>query len=75
MIEQVIPCTEKFSKETLVGRLEAVEVNQKQNGDFLKIEIAFNTLSMRPSLSRSVSTSRNYVGSSREKSKEDMKIE
>ena len=75
MIEKVIPCTKKFSKETLLGRLEATKVNLKKNGDLPKIETTFNTLSMRPSLSRSVSTSGNYVGSNKEKYEEDVKIE
>ena len=74
VIEQVIPCTKKFSKETLLGRLEATKVNLKKNGDLPKIETTFNTLSMRPSLSRSVSTSGNYDRSSKGKFEEDMKI-
>ena len=41
----------------------------------LRIEIAFTTLSIRPSISRSMRTSGNYVGSNTTKFEEDMKID
>ena len=55
--------------------LEVVEVIMKENGDLPKIETTFSALSMRPSLSKSVSTSGNYASSNRGKSNKDMKID
>ena len=75
MIEKVIPYSEKFSKETLLIRLELVEVSLKQSGYLPKIEIVLNALSMRSKLSKSVSTSGNFTSSSKSKSKEEHKIE
>ena len=37
MIEHMIPCVDKFSKETLLGRLEVEKVTLKKGGDFPKI--------------------------------------
>lgn len=60
MIELVIHCIEKISKETLIGRLVSREVSLNKNWDLPKIETEFNALSMKPRLSRSVSTNGNF---------------
>ena len=75
MIKQVIPSVDKFSKETLLGRIEVAEVSLRQNGDLPGIETTLSALSMKPSLSRSTSTSGNFASSSRAKFEEDKKIE
>ena len=75
MIEQLTPCLDKFSKETLLGRLEVAKVNLKKSGDFPKIEIAFNAMNIRPILSRRARTSGNFVGNNKTKSEENMKID
>ena len=75
MIEQVIPWALMFSKETLLGRLEATKFSLRQNGDLHRIETTLSALSMKPSLSRSTSTSGIFVGSSRVKLEEDKKID
>ena len=58
MIEQVIPCIEKFVKETLLGRLEVAKVSLKKNGQLHNIDMKFSALSIGPNLSRTTSTSR-----------------
>ena len=71
MIEQVIPCTPKFSRETLLGRLKATKMNLRLSGELPRMETAFSALSIRPTLSRSTSVNGDYVSSSRSKSEED----
>ena len=51
----MIPYIENFTKETLLCRLEATELDLKQLGELAKVEIAFSTLSVRPSLARNTS--------------------
>ena len=46
MIEQVIRCTEKFTRETLLGRLEVAKIILRQTGYFPRIETTFNALSV-----------------------------
>ena len=41
MISQVIPCTDKFSKERLLARFEEEKVSLSQSGDLPRIETAF----------------------------------
>ena len=55
MIQLMIPCTKNFTKETLLGRLEAIEFDLKQSGELAKVEMTFSALSVRPSLERSTS--------------------
>lgn len=69
--EQVIPCTYKFTRETFFGILEAEEISLRKSGDFPRIETAFNSLSSRPTLCRSVSTSGYYASNSRGRIEEE----
>ena len=48
----MIPCTTNFTKETLLGRLEAIEFDLKQSGELEKVETAFSALNIKPSLVR-----------------------
>ena len=50
MIKLMLPCTTNFTKETFLGRLEATKFDLKKLGELAKVEIAFSTLSVRPSL-------------------------
>ena len=70
-----MPCTKKFTRETLLGRLKATEVSLEQFGELARVETTFIALSVRPSLSRSASTSGDYSSSSKSKSEENRKIE
>ena len=53
MIQLMIPCTTTFTKETLLGRSEAVEFDRKQSQELEKVETIFNALNIKPSLARS----------------------
>ena len=68
-----MPCTKDFTKETLLGRLESVEVNIRQSGDLAWVEIAFSTLNIWPNLTRSASICGDFGSGSR--ADEDKKIE
>ena len=43
----MIPCTEYFTKETLLGRLEVVELDPKQSVELASVEIAFSALTIK----------------------------
>ena len=73
MIQLLISCTKYFTKETLLGRLEAVENEFRYSRELIKIETTFSALNIRPSLSRSTSAIGDF--SSIKKSEEDRKIE
>ena len=75
MIEQVIPCTMNFTRETILGRLEVEEMNLRLSGDLPRMETIFSALSVCPTFSRSISMSGDYAGSSRSRNEEDKKIE
>ena len=68
----MILCIVKFTKETFLGRLEAVEEDLKQYGEIAKVETTFSALNVRPNLTRSTSVHGDFSSSS--KSDED-KIE
>ena len=51
----MIPCTENFTKETLLGRLEAVELDLKQSRELALFEIAFSALSVKLGSTRKAS--------------------
>ena len=70
-----MPCTKDFKKEMLLGRLEEVEARLRQYGDLTRVEIAFNSLNVWPSFSRSASTHEDFASSSRTRSDEDRRIE
>ena len=55
MIQLLIPCTSDFTKETLLGRLEAAEVDLKQSRELAKVETAFSALNVQPNMTRSTS--------------------
>ena len=55
MIQLTIPYTKNFTKETLLGRLEVVELDLKQSGELAKVETTSSAFSVRPSLARSTS--------------------
>ena len=46
MIEQVIPCIEKFTIETHLGRLELDEIRLRQSGYFPIVNTSFNMLNV-----------------------------
>ena len=48
----MIPCTKDFTKETLFGRLEAVELDLKQSREFDLVKIAFSALNVKSSSTR-----------------------
>lgn len=75
MIDQVIPCTKKFTRETLLGRLEVEKMSLKNSRDFPRVEFFFSTLSVCLSLSRSVSTSGDYARRNKSRSQEYKRIE
>ena len=52
MIQLMIPYTKNFTKETFLGRLEAVEFDLKQSRELAKVEIAFSALNIKPGLER-----------------------
>ena len=47
IINLMIPCTGNFTKETLLGRLEAIEFDLKQSRELEKLEIAFSPLNIK----------------------------
>ena len=65
MIQPMIPYTENFTKETLLGRLEAIEFDLKQFGELAKVETTFSALSIRPSLEKSTSAQGDIASSSK----------
>ena len=67
MIQLLISCTKDFTKETLLGRLEAVENELRQSRELTKIEIAFSGLNIRPNLSRTTSAKGDFSSSNRSK--------
>ena len=75
MIELLIPCIEKFSRETFLGRLESIEESLRQSRELTRVEITFSALSIWPSFSRSVSTHGDFSSNSRTRFDEDKKIE
>ena len=46
MIQLLISCTKYFTKERLLGRLEAVETKLKQFGELTKTETTFSALNI-----------------------------
>ena len=73
MIQLLMSYTKYFTKETLLGRLEAVENELRQSGELTRTKTTFSALNIRPSLSRSTSARGDFASSSR--SEEDRKIE
>ena len=69
----MISCTKYFTKETLLGRHEAVENEHSQSVELTKIEKDFSALNIPPILSRSTISREDF--SRRSRSKEDKKIE
>ena len=65
MIQLMIPCTKNFTKETLLGRLEAVELDLKKSRELAKVETTFSALSVRPSLAKSTSVQGDIASSSK----------
>ena len=61
----MIPCTKNFTKETLLGRLEAVEFDLKQFGELAKVEIEFSALNVKPSLEKNKSVQGDISSSSK----------
>ena len=73
----MLPCTKNFTKETLLGRLEAVELDLKQSRELTKVDTVFSALSVRPSLVRSKSALNDSASSSKtidEKIKEGVAV-
>ena len=61
----MIPCTENFTKETLLGRLEIIELDLKQSGELSSVEIAFSALSVKSSSTRKASVQNDSASSSK----------
>ena len=72
MIHLLIPYTIDFTKETFLGRLEAIEVDLEQFRELARVETTFSALNVRTNLTRSTSMHGDF--SSIKKSNED-KIE
>ena len=72
MIHLLISCTKYSTKETLLGRLEAVENELRQSRELTKIETTFSAFNIQPNLSRSTSVGGNF---SSRRSREDRNIE
>ena len=62
-----------MTKETFLGRLEAIENELRQSGELTRTETTFSALSIQPNLSRSTSARDDFSSNSR--SKEDKKID
>lgn len=75
MIEKVIPYTKNFSRETLLGRLEATKISLKQFGDLPRVETTFSAPSVWTTLSRSAKTNGDYSSNNRSRFDKDKKIE
>ena len=65
MIQLMIPCTTNFTKETLLGRLEATEFDLKESGELEKVETTFSALNIKPSLARSTKPQGSIASSNR----------
>ena len=52
MIQLMITCTENFTKETLLGRLEVEELDLKHSRELAKVETTFSALNIKPGLAR-----------------------
>ena len=63
----MIPCTTNFTKETLLGRLKAIEFDLKQSRQLEKVETIFSALNIKPGLGRNtkvegdISSSSKYI--------------
>ena len=74
MIQFFIPCIKEFTKETLLGILEAIEASLRQLGELTRVETTFSALNVWPSLSRSTSTHGDFASGRKTRSDEDKKI-
>ena len=53
MIQLMIPCTNNFTKETFLDRLEAIDFDLKQSRELGKVETIFSALDIKLFLARS----------------------
>ena len=74
MIKQVILLTKDFTRETLLGKLQSIEMSMRYSGVLSRVEISFSALSFQPMLTRSAIKSGEYTSSSWTKEEEDKKI-
>ena len=65
MIQLMIPCTENFTKETLLYRLEVVELDLKQSGELASVETSFNALKVKSGQTRNKSAQNDSASSSK----------
>ena len=65
MIQLMILCTKNFTKETLLGRLEAVVLDLKQCGELASVETTFSALSVGHGLARNTSAQGEFASSSK----------
>ena len=65
MIQIMIPCTDNFTKETLLDRLEAVELDLKKSGELASVETTFSALNVKPSLARNTSLQNDSTSSNK----------
>ena len=61
----MISCTTNFTKETLLGRLEAAKFDLKQSGELAKVETTFSALSVKPGLAKSTIAQEDIASSSK----------
>ena len=64
MIQLMIPYTTNFTKETLLGRLEATEFDLKQYGELTKVETTFSALNIKPGLTKNTKVQEDIASSS-----------
>ena len=74
-IEEIIPISPNFTKETLLGKLQAFEQRLKLEQGQIRIETTFNVQKDRAKLTRRVSTSGDYARKWTIKQLEDKKID
>ena len=65
MIQLMIPCTKNFTKETLLGRLEVIELDLKYSRELALVEIAFIALNVKSGLTRNTSVQNDSASSSK----------
>ena len=65
MIQLMIPCTRNPTKETLLGRLEVVELDLKQSRELASIEIAFSALNIKSGLTRNTGVQNDFSSSNK----------
>ena len=61
----MIPCTKNFTKETLLGKLEAVELDLKKFVELALVETIFSALNVKSGPTRNTSAHNDSTSSSK----------